>query len=342
MPFIHGKFRKEVLLPLKIFITGGAGYIGSHCVKALGEYGYEILTFDNLSSGNKWAVLYGDLVVADLSDTETLKRTIDKFKPDIVIHFAASIVVPESVTNPLKYYRNNSANTLNLLEILQECNVHKFIFSSTAAVYGIPDKIPVQETVLMSPINPYGTSKMMTELILRDLSLANNDFKYVSLRYFNVAGADSKGRIGQAYKEPTHLITRALKTAKGEFEKLQIFGTDYLTPDGTCIRDYIHVDDLANAHLLATRYLLDRRESNIFNCGYGYGYSVKEVIKSTKDITGIDFKVEETQRREGDSPVLIADSAKIKDVLNWQPKHNNLEYIIKTAWQWENNSKNNG
>ena len=319
----------------KIFVTGGAGYIGSHIVKALGEKGYDVLTYDNLSSGNEWAVLYGKLFIGDLADKDAVRKAIQDFKPDAVMHFAASIVVPESVKKPLKYYRNNTVNTLNLLDIMEEEGLSKFIFSSTAAVYGIPESIPVNEDMLMNPINPYGTSKMMAECILEDLSSAYDDFRYVSLRYFNVAGADYQGRIGQAYRESTHLITKALKTAKGEFEKLQIFGTDYTTPDGTCIRDYIHVDDLADAHLSAVEYLIQGGKSDIFNCGYGHGYSVREVVETAKKVTGIDFQTEETGRREGDPVVLIADSSKIKRVLKWQPRYDDLEYIIKTAWEWE-------
>lgn len=319
----------------KILVTGGAGYIGSHTVKALGEQGYEVLTLDNLSTGNDWAVLYGKLIVADLSDKDEIRRTIRDFKPDAVMHFAASIAVYESVKNPLKYYKNNTINTINLLDIMLEEGIKNFIFSSTAAVYGIPHEIPVKEDAPMNPINPYGASKMMTEMILRDISLSNNDFSYISLRYFNVAGADKDLRIGQAYRESTHLITRALKTAKGEFEKLEIFGTDYPTPDGTCIRDYIHVDDLADAHLLALKYLLKNKRCDIFNCGYGHGYSVREVIETARRVTGIDFRVQEASRREGDPPVLIADSSKIKKVLNWRPKYDNLQYIIETAWKWE-------
>ncbi|MDI6801827.1 MAG: UDP-glucose 4-epimerase GalE [Thermodesulfovibrionales bacterium] len=320
---------------MRILVTGGAGYIGSHVVKLLGAKNLEILTYDNLSTGNHWAVLNGQLIVGDLADKDTLKKTVFDFKPDAVMHFAASIVVSESVRKPLKYYRNNTANTLNLLEIMKECNIKTFIFSSTAAVYGIPVNMPVDEDAPMMPINPYGTSKIMTELILKDIASATNDFKYASLRYFNVAGADKDCRIGQAYKESTHLITRALKTAKGEMQKLQIYGTDYSTPDGTCIRDYIHVDDLADAHLLALQYLLEGGKSDVFNCGYGHGYSVREVIDMAKKVTGINFKVEEAKQREGDPPVLIAKSSKIKKILNWNPEHDDLEYIIKTAWEWE-------
>jgi UDP-glucose 4-epimerase len=324
---------------MKILVTGGAGYIGSHVVKQLGEKGYEVLTVDNLSTGHKEAVLYGKLEILDLADKKRLKEVVKDFKPVAVMHFAASIEVAESVKKPLKYYRNNTANTLNLLEVLNEEGINKFIFSSTAAVYGEPKEVPVKETHPLNPINPYGRSKAFVEQILKDLSNANKDFKYVSLRYFNVAGADPEGRIGQSYQNATHLITRALKTAKGEFEKLYIFGTDYPTPDGTAIRDYIHVDDLAEAHILALEYLLKGGESDVFNLGYGHGYSVKEVVETAKKITRIDFPVEETGRREGDPAILVADSTKAKSKLNWQPKYDNLEFIIKTAWKWELNKK---
>jgi UDP-glucose 4-epimerase len=323
----------------RILVTGGAGYIGSHVVKALGEGGYEVLVYDNLSTGNRWAVLHGDLVVADLADSDAMERALKGFRPDAVMHFAASIVVPESVREPLKYYRNNTVNTLFLCETMQRCGIGKLIFSSTAAVYGVPETIPVREDLPMKPINPYGASKMMTEYILRDLSFAREDFRYISLRYFNVAGADRNGRIGQAYREATHLITRALKTAKGEFEKLEIFGTDYPTPDGTCIRDYIHVDDLSEAHVVALEYLLDGGTSDVFNCGYGRGYAVREVVDMTRKVTGKDFRVEESGRREGDPPALVADSSKIKRELGWKPRYDDLEYIIKTAWEWEKRSK---
>lgn len=324
---------------VKIFVTGGAGYIGSHVVKLLGERGYEVLTYDNLSTGHEWAVLYGQLVRADLGDKETLRKVFKEFKPDAVMHFAAYIVVPESVKEPLKYYRNNVINTINLLEVMEEFGVDKFIFSSSAAVYGIPKKIPVPETEPMDPINPYGETKATVERILRDLNNSGKNFRYVSLRYFNVAGADPEGKIGFAYPNPTHLIIRAIKTAKGEFDKLEIYGTDYPTPDGTCIRDYIHVTDLAEAHIVALEYLLEGGRSDVFNCGYGHGYSVREVVDAVKRVTGVDFPVIEAPRREGDPPILVADNEKIKSVLGWKPKYDDLDFIIKTAWEWERKAK---
>ncbi|NPA42113.1 MAG: UDP-glucose 4-epimerase GalE [Aquificae bacterium] len=320
---------------MRVLVTGGAGYIGSHTVKLLGEQGYEVLTYDNLSTGHDWAVLYGDLVVGDLADKELLRKVFSEFKPDAVVHFAAYIVVPESVREPLKYYRNNVVNTINLLEVVEEFGVDKFIFSSSAAVYGIPDEVPVSEEAPLRPINPYGETKATVERILRDIKNSGKGMRFVSLRYFNVAGADPEGKIGFAYPNPTHLIIRAVKTAKGEYDRLEIYGTDYPTPDGTCIRDYIHVVDLSQAHIDALRYLQEGGESDVFNCGYGHGYSVKEVVEAVKRVTGVDFEVVEAPRREGDPPALVADNKKIKRVLRWEPKFDDLDFIIKTAWEWE-------
>jgi UDP-glucose 4-epimerase len=319
---------------MKIFVTGGAGYIGSHVVKALGEAGHDVLSYDNLSSGHEWAVLHGRLVKGDLADADILDRTVKGFGPDAVIHFAAFIQVEESVREPLKYYRNNVSNSLTLLDVLRKNNISNFVYSSTAAVYGQPERVPIAETEPLNPINPYGATKVMVERVLSEMSAAD-DFRYVALRYFNVAGADPKCRIGQAYKESTHIITRALKTATGELKKLMIFGTDYPTPDGTCIRDYIHVDDLAQAHLKALDYLVQEKKSNVMNCGYGHGFSVKEVVSAAKRVTEIDFPVEETGRRAGDPPELVANSSKLQTMTGWEPKYDDLDFIIKTAWEWE-------
>jgi UDP-glucose 4-epimerase len=323
---------------MKILVTGGAGYIGSHVVWALGEAGHDLVIYDNLSTGHKWAILSGLLVRGDLADKRFITETLKAFRPEAVIHFAASIQVEESVRKPLAYYRNNVINTLNLLDAMQETGVRRLIYSSTAAVYGIPTKIPVDELSPLAPINPYGASKMMIETVLADLSAAT-DFRYSALRYFNVAGADPEGRIGQSYKEATHLITRALKTAKGEYPKLAIYGTDYQTPDGTCVRDYIHVNDLAVAHLLALNRLLETDGTTIMNCGYGHGYSVREVVAMARKVTGIDFPVEETGRRAGDPPALVADSSLLRRLTAWQPRHDDLEFIIRTAWDWERKQK---
>jgi UDP-glucose 4-epimerase len=319
---------------MKILVTGGAGYIGSHIVKALGKAGHELLVYDNLSTGHEWAVLYGRLVRGDLADRPRITETLEAFRPEGVMHFAASIQVEESVREPLAYYRNNVINTLNLLEAMRETGVKNLIYSSTAAVYGNPARVPVDETAPPAPINPYGASKVMIEHILGDLARAEG-FRYTALRYFNVAGADPEGRTGQAYREATHLITRALKTAKREYPKLLIYGTDYPTPDGTCVRDYIHVDDLASAHLLALNCLIETGQSEIMNCGYGHGYSVRDVVATAKKVTGIDFATEETDRRAGDPHTLVADSSRLRQLTGWEPRHDDLEFIVRTAWNWE-------
>jgi UDP-glucose 4-epimerase len=318
----------------KIFVTGGAGYIGSHVVKLLGQKGYEVMVYDNLSTGNQDSVLYGKLMKGDILDFESIKTAMADFQPDAVMHFAAKIVVPESVAEPLKYYENNVCGAVNVIKAMKECKVDKFIFSSTAAVYGEPKEMPLSEDMPLSPVNPYGRSKAMVERVLEDFSKAR-DFRYVSLRYFNVAGADPEGRIGETKKDATHLITMCVRTACGKRDKLYVYGTDYPTPDGTCIRDYIHVMDLADAHVLALEYLLEGGKGDVFNCGYGQGYSVQQVVDTAKRVTGVDFPVEYAPRRPGDPPELVADSSKIRQKLGWKPKYDDLNFIIQTAWEWE-------
>ncbi len=319
---------------MKILVTGGAGYIGSHIVAALGEKGQEILVYDNLSTGFRDSLLYGNLVVGDLNDRQLLEKTVTLFKPDAVMHFAAFIQVGESVQKPLKYDLNNGVNTINLLAVVLNNGVRNFIFSSTAAVYGNPDDVPISEEAPIRPINPYGQSKAFVETALRDLSAAE-DFRYVSLRYFNAAGADAKARIGERHTPETHLIPLVLKAAKGERASIIVNGTDYPTQDGTCVRDYIHVLDLAEAHILALDYLREGGKSDVFNCGYGHGHSVREVIEAARSVTGRTIPLKESGRREGDAPVLVAESAKLKRCLNWKPRYDDLPYIIKTAWEWE-------
>jgi UDP-glucose 4-epimerase len=318
----------------KILVTGGAGYIGSHVVKSLGKRGYQVLTFDSLVTGHPQAVLYGELVVGDLLDVKKLEEVICSYRPAAVIHFAAHIVVPESVLQPLKYYINNVQGTLSLLSVMAKHGVRKLIFSSSAAVYGVPEVIPVPEEAPLQPINPYGQTKAMVEQVLHDFSAAG-EIDYVSLRYFNVAGADRDGRIGEGKEDATHLITLATRAAAGRRPFLAVFGTDYPTPDSTCIRDYIHVDDLAEAHLLGLEYLLQGGKSEVFNCGYGRGYSVLEVIAAVKMVTGVDFPVRYEERRPGDPPALVADSQKIRSKLAWAPAAADLKEIVSSAWRWE-------
>lgn len=318
-----------------ILVTGGAGYIGSHVVRALEESGYCPLVFDNLSTGNREHLLGTQLIVGDLAEPQHLDEVFARHPISAVIHFAARIQVEESVREPLAYYRNNVVNTLNLLETCRRHGVSRFVFSSTAAVYGIPDLIPVPETAPLQPINPYGMSKRTSEAILRDLSAADSSFRYIALRYFNVAGADLKGRIGQKYPKPTHLITLALHAALGLRPRLSVFGQDYDTPDGTCIRDYIHVHDLAQAHVLALESLFGGSPSGIYNCGYGKGSSVLDVIRAVEYITGKKLPTLMEGRRAGDPPVLIADAEKIKTSLGWKPSCDQIELMVETAWKWE-------
>ena len=317
----------------KVLVTGGAGYIGSHTVKKLGEAGYEIVVYDNLSTGSAAAILYGELVTGELNDLAHLSKVFAQHNFDAVLHFAASISVPESLAKPLDYYSNNTCNVVNVLQCCQKFNVARFVFSSTAAVYGEIQEYPVRESSPNQPINPYGKSKLMSENIIRDYALAS-ELKYVILRYFNVAGADSSGKIGQMGKA-AHLIRVGCDAALGIRDSASIFGTDYPTPDGTGIRDYIHVEDLATAHVNALAYLEREATSQILNCGYGTGYSVREVLSKIKEISSVDFPVVETPRRQGDPACVVASGDKIRQVIGWQPQHNSLDKIVTSALDWE-------
>jgi UDP-glucose 4-epimerase len=290
---------------------------------------------DNLSTGRRDSVLGGDFILGDISDSELLDSIFQKNKINGIIHFAGSIVVPESVREPLKYYKNNTENSRILLEKAIQYGVENFIFSSTAAVYGEGVNRPILETDPANPINPYGRSKLMFEWVLEDVARANPKFKYICLRYFNVAGADPDKKIGQCSPVVTHLIKRAVLASLSKIEKLELFGTDYDTPDGTCVRDFIHVTDLSQAHLDALNYLFKNRNSHILNCGYGKGHSVKEVINEVKKISGVNFRVEPVGRREGDPPSLVSNPSKIKEILGWKPKYDSLHTMVKSAYDWE-------
>ena len=326
---------------MNILVTGGAGYIGSHTVKELLAKGYWPITYDNLSEGHRNAVLGGEFVEADLSDEGKLRETFEKYSIDAVMHFAASCLVGASVENPQKYYHNNVSNGLNLLRVMLEYKVKKFIFSSSAAVYGEAKETPITEEHPLAPVNPYGRSKSMFENILADFNRAYG-LKYISLRYFNAAGADQDGKIGEEHNPETHLIplllNQALSTGQeiqgNSINSLRIFGTDYPTTDGTCIRDYIHVTDLAHAHILSLEALKDGMESQVFNLGNGNGYSVKEVIEVAREVTKEEIPVVEAERRPGDPAVLVASSEKIKRELGWKPRFPELEKIIESAWKW--------
>lgn len=324
---------------MKILITGGAGYIGSHVVKALGkDPKNELVIYDNLSTGFKEAVVSGRLVVGDLADSEKIEALFKTEKFEAIFHFAGSIIVPESVTNPLKYYHNNTVNTWSLLSLCSKYNVNKFVFSSTAAVYGMPKDGICREDSSPTPINPYGQSKLMVEQFLKDLSKASN-FNFVILRYFNVAGADQEGTLGQSFPAATHLIKVACEVATGKRKEMSLFGTDYPTPDGTCIRDYIHVSDLADAHVKALEYLNKGGASQTLNCGYGHGASVKEVISTVEKVTGKKLQVTNAPRRLGDPASVTSQVDKIYSVLGWKPKFDDLEFIVKTAYNWEINKR---
>ena len=316
-----------------VLVTGGAGYIGAHACKALARAGYLPVVYDNLVYGQPAAVKWGPLEKGDITDHRQIEAVIKKYRPDAVMHFAAYAYVGESVENPAKYYRNNSVGTLTLLESMRDNNIDNIIFSSTCATYGVPDQIPIPENHPQDPVNPYGRSKLINEWVLQDFAAAYG-LNYVSLRYFNAAGADPDTEIGENHNPETHLIPLVLETALGRIDRINVFGTDYDTPDGSCVRDYIHVSDLADAHLLALAYLLNEKRSNVFNLGNGSGFSVRQVIETAAAVTGRKIPFEDSDRRPGDPPVLIGDSKKIKQLLGWKPVLNDLETIIETAWAW--------
>ncbi|MBE9047036.1 UDP-glucose 4-epimerase GalE [Pleurocapsales cyanobacterium LEGE 10410] len=322
-----------------ILVTGGAGYIGSHAALALKNAGYEVIILDNLSYGHQEIVdrvLQVKLVIGDTSDRALLDRLFTTHKIDAVMHFAAYIAVGESVKEPGKYYRNNVASTLNLLEAMLAHGTNKIVFSSTCAVYGMPKEIPMSENHPHNPLSPYAASKDMVERLLKDFDIAFN-LKSVVFRYFNACGADPGGLLGEDHTPETHLIPLALLTALKKRETLYIFGTDYDTPDGTCVRDYIHVNDLADAHVLGLKYLLSVGKSEVFNLGNGNGFSVREVIETAREVTGLEIPAIESDRREGDAPILVGSSDKARNMLGWNPQYADLKKIISHAWQWHQN-----
>jgi UDP-glucose 4-epimerase len=320
---------------MTILVTGGAGYIGSHMVHALIDAGERVIALDNLATGFDWAVAQGALlVIGDAGDQPLVTELIAKHRIDSIIHFAASVVVPDSVRDPLAYYRNNTVNSRALIEAAVKGGVRHFIFSSTAAVYGNPERIPAREEDATVPTSPYGSSKLMTETMLRDAASAHG-LRHAILRYFNVAGADPLGRTGQSTKGATHLIKVAVEAALGLRPKVEVFGTDYPTPDGTCVRDYIHVSDLVRAHSDALAYLRAGGDSITLNCGYGRGFSVLEVIETLKQVSGVDFKVEFTGRRVGDPAQIVAASDRARALLTWQPHFDHLPTIVTHALAWE-------
>ena len=320
---------------MAVLVTGGAGYIGGHMVLGLGDAGEKIVVIDNLSTGFAWAVpANATLVVGDFGDSELVAQAIDEHEIDSIAHFAAKIIVPESVADPLGYYLNNTSKARNLIECAVEKGVRNFIFSSTAAVYGETTSEPVAEDAALNPMSPYGRSKLMVEWMLSDAGRAH-DLRHVILRYFNVAGADPQGRLGQSTPNATHLIKRAVQTALGRHAGMDIFGQDYPTPDGTCLRDYIQVTDLIDAHMAALAYLRSGGKSLICNCGYGRGYSVKEVIEVVKRVSGVDFRVDVAGRRAGDPAAIVAKAELIRRELGWRPRRDDLEVIVRQALDWE-------
>ncbi|MCX7793369.1 MAG: UDP-glucose 4-epimerase GalE [Thermodesulfovibrionales bacterium] len=316
-----------------ILIAGGAGYIGSHTNKLLSRRGYKTVVFDNLVCGHREFVKWGEFFEGDLAYKDQIRECFKKYPVEAVMHFSAFAYVGESVDNPAKYYINNVVNSLNLLEVMREFGIKYFIFSSTCAIYGIPDILPIKEDAAKRPVNPYGRTKWMIEQILEDYERAYG-IKYVSLRYFNAAGADPDCDIGELHEPETHLIPLTIYAALGLKDEINIYGVNYPTKDGTCIRDYIHVMDLAAAHISALEFLMKNKRSEVFNLGNGEGYSVREVIESVKRVSGKDFKVVEGERRQGDPPILISDSSKAHKVLGWKPEFESLDSIVETAWRW--------
>lgn len=321
-----------------VLVTGGAGYIGSHVVCQLSEAGYKVIVVDDLSKGFRESVTGGELVVGDCGNQELIEELLEKHGIESVMHFAAHTVVPESVAEPLKYYHNNTLKAHRLICACVKTGVKHFIFSSTAAVYGIPGSSAVSEETPTLPINPYGTSKLMAEWMLRDTAAASS-LRHVTLRYFNVAGSDPEGRIGQSTPQATLLIKVACEAAAGKRDSVSIYGTDYPTPDGTGVRDYIHVADLARAHLKALSYLQNGGDSTTLNCGYGHGYSVREVLDTIERVSGKKLTIREAPRRPGDPPVLIAQAERIKDVLGWSAKYDDLDVIVEHSLEWEQNPR---
>ena len=320
---------------MTILVTGGAGYIGSHIVHGLLDLGETVVVLDNLVTGFRDAVPpAARLVIGSTIDAALVSKVISEHRVQAIVHLAASTVVPDSVADPLSYYANNTAGSLSLLKAAVGGGVKHFVFSSTAAVYGNPDATPVKEDAALRPMSPYGASKLMTERMLQDAAAASS-LKYVALRYFNVAGADPKLRTGQSTRAATHLIKAAVQAALGIRDHLDIFGSDYPTPDGTCIRDYIHVSDLVGAHIAALNYLRDGGASTLMNCGYGHGYSVREVVDAVKRASGVDFRVEMQPRRAGDPAAIVADVQAIKGILSWKPDYDDLHTIVRHALAWE-------
>ena len=324
-----------------VLVTGGAGYVGSHCCKAFAKSGWNVVTFDNFSRGWRDLVQWGDVIEGDIMDPAALKAAMEQVKPNAVAHFAAFAYVGESVSDPGMYYRNNTLGTINILDAMVGANIDKLIFSSTCATYGVPERVPMDETISQSPINPYGWSKLFVEKILDDYDRAHG-LKSVKLRYFNAAGADFDAETGERHEPETHLIPLALQGQLKDGFELTVFGDDFDTRDGTCVRDYIHVMDLADAHLRALYYLQDGNASNVFNLGTGTGTTVMEIVEAVERVSGAPVKRAVGRRREGDPPALVASADKARDVLGWVPQHSDIDTIIQTAWNWHQKEANRG